>query len=112
MKTIKQIMEEKGLEIPKVVKYPIIEYDKNGNEIHYKNSNGHEYWKEYDKKGNKIHHKNSDGYEHWYEYDKNGNLIHYKSSDGHEYWEEKHNKLELKKGKYYLNGTLLEEAGK
>lgn len=87
----------------------ISEYDNNGNLIHYKNSNGYEYWKEYDSNGNLIHSKYSDGYEEWneydsngnlihsqnshglekwYEYDSNGNLIHYKDSNGEEYWHE------------------------
>ena len=64
------------------------EYDSNGNEIHSKYSNGEEYWYEYDRNGNKIHSKDSDGYEEWYEYDGNGNEIHSKDSSGEEYWHE------------------------
>ncbi len=30
------------------------EYDKNNNEIHYKNSKGEEYWYKYNKFGNRI----------------------------------------------------------
>ena len=66
----------------------ISEYDNNGNLIHYKNSNGYEYWKEYDSNGNLIHSKDSDGKEEWNEYDSNGNQIHYKDNDGEEYWHE------------------------
>ena len=33
---------------------PLIEYDKNGNETHYKDSNGYERWSEYDKNGNRT----------------------------------------------------------
>ena len=61
--------------------------DEKGNEIHYKDSNGYEYWKEYDENHNEIHYKTSDGYERWQEYDENGNEIHYKDSNGFEVWE-------------------------
>ena len=63
-------------------------FDINNNEIHYKNSNGKEYWDEYDEKNNLIHYKDSDGFEYWNEYDENNNVIHYKNSDGNEYWNE------------------------
>lgn len=83
------------------------EYDENGNIVHYKNSNGYEYWREYDSNNNLIHSKDSDGeeyyyeydedgrevhskdssgFEEWHEYDSNGNCIHYKNSDGDEEW--------------------------
>ena len=39
-----------------------------GNETHYKNSNGYDYWYEYDEKGNMIHYKKSSGYEELYDY--------------------------------------------
>ena len=39
----------------------IREYDENGNETHYKNSDGYEKWYDYDEKGNVAHCKNSDG---------------------------------------------------
>lgn len=78
-----------GKTLSKLVEvYSVIEYDRNGNLIHYKNSNGYEYWKEYDSNGNLIHYKNSDGKEEWNEYDSNGNQIHYKDNDGEEYWHE------------------------
>ena len=64
------------------------EYDSNGNEIHYKTSNGKEEWYEYDSNGNPIHYKDNKGNEEWYEYDSNGNQIHYKDNDGEEYWHE------------------------
>ena len=60
-------------------------YDAKGNEIHYKNSNDYEVWREYDAKGNEIHFKDSDGFEVWYEYDAKGKMIHYKSN-GTEAW--------------------------
>ena len=40
---------------------------------------------EYDENGNLIHYKNSNGFEEWYEYDENGNIIHIKDSDGFEF---------------------------
>jgi YD repeat-containing protein len=64
------------------------EYDSNGNTIHFKNSNGYEWWAEYDSNGNTIHFKNSNGDEWWREYDSNGNVIHYKNSTGYEAWRE------------------------
>ncbi len=70
------------------VGFPVKEYDTNGNLIHYKDSNGYEYWDEYDTNGNLIHYKDSNGYEEWKEYDTNGNLIHYKNSNGYKYWDE------------------------
>ena len=72
------------------------EYDKNGNEIYSKNSDGDEEWYEYNENGNKIYWKNSDGYEAWYEYDKNGNEIYWKNSYGDEAWYE-----------YDKNGNLI-----
>ena len=39
---------------------------------------GYEYWLDYDENGNIIHYKNSNGNEKWYDYDENGNIIHYK----------------------------------
>ena len=64
------------------------EYDRNGNRIHTKYSNGDETWYEYDRNGNCIHKKSSGGDEWWYEYDRNGKLIHTKDSDGWEKWYE------------------------
>ena len=54
----------------------ISEYDNNENLIHFKDSDGYEYWKEYDSNGNLIHYKDSDGDEKWYEYTywKNGKV--------------------------------------
>ena len=68
--------------------HSITEYDKNGNEIHYKSFSGYEQWYEYDANGNLTHRKDSYGNEAWHEYDKNGNLIHMKNSDGYEDWYE------------------------
>ena len=60
------------------------EYDRNGNKIHEKSSDGDEWWYEYDRNGKRIHTKSSDGREWWYEYDKHGNKIREirKSEDG------------------------------
>ena len=66
-----------GKTLSKLVEvYSVIEYDRNGNEIHSKYSNGREVWYEYDSNGNEIHYKNSDGKEEWYEYTywKNGKV--------------------------------------
>lgn len=79
--------------------HSITEYDKNGNLIHWKDSDGYEAWYEYDKNGNKIYWNDlygsrwydgykGNGYEEWYKYDKNGNEIHYKDSEGDEEWRE------------------------
>ena len=54
------------------------EYDKNGNVIHTKNSDGFEEWYKYDKNGNQIHYKDTEGCEEWYEYDCDGNIMNYK----------------------------------
>ena len=54
-KTIEQIIKENNL--IKKNKSPIIEtleYDKNGNLIHFKDSNGYESWNEYDSNGKWI----------------------------------------------------------
>ena len=71
-------------------------FNSNGNMIHYKDSNGYEFWKEYDSNGNMIHYKNSNGYEFWYhngveiskeEYDRIHNSCHGKvvEFDGKKY---------------------------
>ena len=54
----------------------ISEYDNNENLIHFKDSDGYEYWKEYDSNGNQIHYKDSSGEEYWHEYTywKNGKV--------------------------------------
>jgi len=49
----------------------IKEYDKNNNLIHYKNSNGLEFWQEFDEKNNCIYYKDSNGYEDWYKWENN-----------------------------------------
>ena len=45
------------------------DYNEQGNEIHFKYSDGYEGWSEYDEKGNLILSKDSDGFETWYEYE-------------------------------------------
>ena len=64
------------------------EYDRNGNCIHKKSSNGDEWWYEYDRNGNCIHKKSSGGDETWHKYDRNGKRIHTKYSDGSKRWYE------------------------
>ena len=59
----------------------IREYDTNGNEIHYKDSNGYETWREYDANNNVIHYKNSDGFEEWY--NSEGNVIDKPTKEGY-----------------------------
>jgi len=111
MKTIKEIVKENKLKIKKP-EYPITEYDKDGNIIHYKDSDGFEYWNKYDKNNNLIYHKDSDGDEYWNEY-KNNNLIYHKTSGGYESWYEyKNNKVinhlvHYSNGKWTLNGKEL-----
>ena len=51
----------------------IKEYDKNNNMIHYRDSEGYEYWREYDENSNQIHYRDSDGVEYWH--DEKGNPI-------------------------------------
>ena len=63
----------------KIINGNLYEYDSNGNEIHFKNSNGYEWWYDYDSNGKLIHYKNSNGYETWY--DSNGNKITKKQFD-------------------------------
>ena len=53
----------------------IKKYDKKGNCVYYKGSNGSEYWMEYDENNNLIHYKNSIGFEQWYKYDENDKRI-------------------------------------
>ena len=84
MKTIKQIMKEKGFKVSE--KEVTEKYDKNDNRI----------WKKY-----------SDGTIAEWKYDKNNNLIWRKYSDGIEYWYENDDTLKLKDGKYYLNNVEL-----
>ena len=84
MKTIKQIMKEKGFKVSE--KEVTEKFDKNNNIIWEKLFNGDiTEWK----------------------YDKNNNLIWRKYSDGIEYWYENDDTLKLKEGKYYLNDVEL-----
>ena len=66
------------------VKYPIELFDKNGNSIYLKNSEGFSWINEYDKNGNEIikYFRNSEGFSWISEYDKNGNEIYFENSDG------------------------------
>ena len=90
---------------------PLQEYDQNNNLIHYKNSNGFEYWKEYDQNNNLIHSKNSNGFEEWKEYDQNNNCIHFKNSKGFEKWQEydqNNNLIHFKNSKGYEYNISIE----
>ena len=100
----------------KIINGNLYEYDSNGNEIHYKNSNGYEWWSEFDINGKVIHYKNSTGYEIWREYDSNGNKTHYKYSNGDEFWyDSKGNsitKKEFDKLNSSCDGKVVEVDGK
>ena len=63
----------------KIIDGNLHEYDSNGKEIHYKHSNGYEWWAEYDSNGKEIHYKSSNGVETWR--DSNGNEITKKQFD-------------------------------
>ena len=54
------------------------EYDNNNNCIHYKNSDGYEYWKKYDNNGNEIYYKDSTEYQCWFSYNENGDELYCK----------------------------------
>ena len=62
----------------------VYKYDKNGNNIYYKHSDGYEKWREYDTNGNVIHYKDSNGDETWSEYNSNGRKIYFKNKIGYE----------------------------
>jgi len=72
--------------IKQITKGLPVQYDKNGNLIYQKDSNGNEWWYDYDSHNNLIHLKTSYGYEEWYEYDSHNNMIHAKDSNGDEAW--------------------------
>ena len=74
----------------------IKEYDKKGNLINIKWSDGEETWKEYDENNNEVYFKSSTGYESWYEYDEKNRLIYYKNSNGLEEWQNYNKKDNLK----------------
>ena len=85
------------------IKFPIIKYDDNGNQIYHENSNG--YWekKEYDDKGNQIYYEDAGGYWYKYKYDDKGNQIYYEDSQG-DWWEIIDNKkVEYKDKKYFID---------
>ena len=86
MKITYEIENGKNVKVKTYVDGRVKKFDKNGNEIYFKSSDGYEFWHEYDENGNCIHFKNSDGYEQWFEYDTNENCIHCKDTDGIEYW--------------------------
>jgi len=68
----------------------IIEYDKNGNCIHYKDKNStYEDWTKYDENNRITHYKNNRNYENWIKWSKTGEMI--------VITEQEFNELELKK---------------
>lgn len=55
-------------------------YDKNGNEIRFKDSNGKDQFYDYDDRKNVIHSRiPKDNYEEWFDYDDLGRFIHVRS---------------------------------
>lgn len=60
------------------------EYDENGNDIHFKNTNDYEDWTEYDDNNKMIHYTCNYGLEEWCKYDDNGRLIECIGSTGYE----------------------------
>lgn len=63
-----------------------LEYDNDGNPVHYKDTSGYEEWQEYNEDGLQTYYKNNKGVEEWQEYNEDGQLIHYKNSGGMEYF--------------------------
>jgi hypothetical protein len=57
-------------------------FDKKGNMIYYKNSNGYWVKRERDEQGNLIYGENINGYWEKREYDEQGNMIYWENSDG------------------------------
>lgn len=82
-----------------------IEYDSNGNKIHFKDSDGYEAWYEYDSNGNRIHSKDSEGEESWREYNDKDKEVHYKVSNGYEKWTEYDPSGTVKIFEHDSNGT-------
>ena len=64
----------------------IEEYDKNNNQIYYKDSDGFERWYKYDENNNEVYYKSSSGFERWMEYDKNNNRVYFKDTENNEEW--------------------------
>ena len=79
------------------------EYNGNNKEIHTEDSDGNETWSEYNTKGSIIHYKSSGGYECWYQYDSNGNIVYERDANNNKIWYEydSNNNLIHKK---YSNG--------
>ena len=57
-------LEEKEVTV-RLKAHEIHEYDAAGHEVHYKNSNGKEWWREYDANGNEVHYRDTEGMEEW-----------------------------------------------
>ena len=86
-------------------------YDKKGNELTFKNSDGYSWEYTYDERGNKLTYKNSGDYSWEKTYDKKGNRLTFKDSTGYsteKTYDKKGNQLTFKdsygcfeiKGKY------------
>ena len=57
-------------------------YDKQGNQLTYKDSNGFSTERIYDENGNQVTYRNSNGFYNECTYDEQGNKLTYKNSDG------------------------------
>ena len=60
-----------------------LEYDSQGNQTYWENSDGNWVKREYDSQGNQIYFENSNGFWAKWEYDSQGNEIYYEDSNGH-----------------------------
>ena len=74
---MKTIAQQKG-----ITEFPYSEYDSNGNQIYWENSDGFWVKREYDLKGNQIYYEYSNGYWCRSEFDSNGNTIYSENSYG------------------------------
>lgn len=60
-----------------------------------KNDSGVKWWCEYDKNGNEIHYKSSNEYEKWMQY-KNNKMVYFKDSNNHIWHDKKPEIVDLK----------------
>lgn len=86
-KTFEELVEERICIRPSITDNGCeFGYDKNGNTIYAKDKDT-TVWKEYDDNYNCIHYKCSNGNEYWKNFDRNGiRCIHSKYSTGDEFW--------------------------
>jgi len=81
IKVLRIIPKKEALELMKIKR----RYNKKGDLVYSKDSDGFEEWYKYDKNDKLIHYKTKH-WEEWYEYDEKRNLIHYRNSQGNEDW--------------------------